>query len=283
VWDGVPETPFGDSAAQAQGPDSFAGVSASFNRVLPAVTLGQCVPPPIYKAVATIRRNSDGAVLCEDRQTILVPQVVKMVYEGDAVTLLRSPLVNPEGPPNLIEQMTDAQWNAVRAQIPAQVEAFYGDTVNVRVVDASEDPQQPYSVLKLIQGLPGNVGGEAYLDFPNANPQGEGAICVLPFRESIIAVYGVIDPWFVIPVTPGELEFWIARTGAHELGHMLGLVAPGGVLSGSGSHNPSPYTPRMMMNPGAISDSAKARLGREGTFDWRPVNKLFLEFVLPVK
>jgi hypothetical protein len=281
VWNGIPSLAFGNSAAQAQCPDIFTGVSASFSRVLPAVSLGQCVPPPVYTAVATIRRESDGAVLCEDRQRILVPQVVKMVYDTNAVTLLRSPLINPESPTNLIEQMTDVEWNAVTTQIPSQVESFYGGSVNVRVVDASANPQQPYAVLRLIQGLPGNVGGEATLDFPNTNPQDEGTIHVITFRESVVAAY-ILDPTFSIPVLSNEHGFCFARTGAHELGHMLGLVAAGGVLNGdSGSHNRPSYTARMLMNPG--SDGLTARLGREGAWGWRALNKSFLEFVLPTE
>jgi hypothetical protein len=89
TWDGIPDV-FGSSAGQATGLDVFTGLVANVSRVLPTVTLDQPVPPPLYTAVASIRRNSDGAVMCEARRRIFVPQVVKITYDADEVTMTKA-------------------------------------------------------------------------------------------------------------------------------------------------------------------------------------------------
>jgi len=147
-WNGVPVVPFGSAASQALGKDVFVGVAASTNRLLPAVTLNQPVPPPFYTAVASIRRDSDDTVVCEARKRILVPQVVRITYDSDAVTELKSGycITNNGTTICLINPMSDSEWTTQKERIRTIAQANYdATTANIRFVDESIPIFPPYS------------------------------------------------------------------------------------------------------------------------------------------
>ncbi|MCL1921428.1 MAG: hypothetical protein FWG50_10210, partial [Kiritimatiellaeota bacterium] len=98
-----------------------------------------------------------------------------------------------------------------------------------------------------------------------------------------------------LPVTQGEVGFLWGRVIAHEVGHLLGLVADNNVLGGgdSGWHNSPPLSRRQIMNAGESStfvpietriERFHDRIGRDGrTWQWRELNKSYLKFILPKK
>ncbi len=288
VWDGVPDV-FGSSAGQATGTDVFSGLSGSASRILPAVTLNEPVPPPLYTAVASIRRNSDGMVLCEARKRIFVQQVVKITYDADAITMTKAGFIinNTNGVPTyLISPMSDTEWNTQRARILTIAQAFYDATeANVRFVDANITVAQPYSFLNMEYSA--GPLGFASADFLNMNPSDSGKLC--SYIENTALNYYLANESMSIPITPREIGNLWAYIVTHECGHLFGLVAPGDVLDGSpegtegdacGWHNRFP-SGQYVMNPGGGTNDLMQMIGRTGPWYWKNNNANYLKFVIP--
>ena len=278
-WGGVPSQGFGSSAPQAEGRDSFQGVSASAARALPAVTLGQPVPPPFVTAVATVRRNSDQTVVASARRRVCIPQVVKLVYDADAVTRLMAGISSTmTNGPVLMYPMTISQWIEQKNRIKMLSQVYY-DAIqaNIRFCDDTVAVSPPYSTMRMNATETG-VLGYAPPDYLNTNPNDEGSLLAIGFVDAVI-IYFENDPDSAPPVTPAEMGNLWGHTIAHETGHMLGLVAPGQVLDGEDWHNKNPAA-RLVMNDGLVN-SMPDRFGRNGAWSWRLLNANYLKFLLP--
>jgi len=289
TWNGVPNPSlFGNSAPQASGRDSFQGVSDSAVRILPAVTAGQPVPPPFVTAVAKIVSDSDQSTVCEARKRICIPQVVKITYEADAVTMIKAGcVISTNGVPTyLISPMSDAEWDTQRARILSIAQAHYNAVgANVRFVDANVTVAQPYSFLNMEYSA-GSLGF-APGDYLNVVPNDSGTLC--GYLESTALRYYDDNPSMVIPITRAEIGNLWGHVVAHECGHLFGLVAPGDVLDGSpegtggdvnGWHNKNP-TGLYVMNPGGGTNLLMQVIGRMGPWSWKSRNARYLKFVLP--
>jgi hypothetical protein len=105
----------------------------------------------------------------------------------------------------------------------------------------------------------------------------------LEFPYNNLPVYAnVMNGTFELPVTPDQLCFHLARTGVHEACHMFGLVANNNVLGGTaGHHNPAPNGTRVMDDGETVV--YEKRFKRAGDWEWRELNKKYLEFILPKK
>jgi len=278
TWNGIPDPSLDGNASQATGPESFTGVSGSFNRILPAVTAGQCVPPPLYYAVARLKRASDQSVLCEDKKPIYVPQVVTVTYATDAISELMTPIV--DGATTVVTAFSASDIDALKASVAADVAAYYGGGVNLRF-GAFSSVSAPYGTMSFVLGDGSSPDGLAPMDFGNAVCAQTAQAFVYRHRLDCWNEH-VLDPGFAIPVAPSELNEFLGLTATHEIGHTLGLVEANAVLDGnSGGHNKSPWTARRIMNPGLTSDNVAAHLGRTGSWSFKALNQSYLEFVLP--
>lgn len=282
AWDGIPDV-FGASADPATGLDVFTGLVANVSRALPAVTLDQCVPPPLYTAVAAIRRNSDGTVICEARKRIYVPQVVKLTYDTNAVACIKAgyTILTNGSPCTFISPMTDAEWETQRERIKTIAQGLLDLTgANIRFVDANVSALIPYSVMEMKKTSQyyGEFG-ESPSDFLNQTLGDEGSM----YAETLSKI--IFDYWYLhqdmtLPVSAHEVGFLWAKVAAHESSHLLGLVAPGNILDGtSGWHNQNP-TGTYVMDQGE-SNSLEQRFGRGVDWTWRQLNEDYLKFVLP--
>jgi hypothetical protein len=284
TWNGIPPSPYEPGAAQATGPEVFTGVSGNFNRILPTVTAGQCVPPPLYYVVARLKRASDRSVWCEHERAIYVPQVVTVTYAADAISELMKPYTS--GTTTIVSAFTAADIDQLKAMIEANAAAYYGVEVNIRVGEYSSI-SAPYGIASIELGTGASPGGStpAPLDFGNADCAETSKSFVYRRRLDCGIEYVTKPSTFVIPVSPSELSHSIALTTLHEIGHQLGLVAANQVLDGtSGSHNKPPIVPRNIMNAGLdpdLGDTLDAHLGRNGSWSFRALNLNYIEFVLP--
>jgi hypothetical protein len=291
-WDGIPVAPFGSAANQAQGRDVFVGVAASANRLLPAVTLGQPVPPPFVTAVAKIVRDSDGTVVAEARKRIFVPQVIKITYDTESAVLMKSGYqITTNGVQTyLISPMSDTEWEAQKGRICAIAQIYYDAAgANVRFVDVSRSTTQPFSTLAMIYAYTDGSLGLSTGDFQNTNPSDGGTLFSLMLKNSALGYY-LEHPEFGIPITAREVGNIWANIVAHECGHMLGLVAPNDILDGTdvgteddtgGWHNKNPINMLYIMNAGSDTNFIKIATGRMGAHSWKGLNANYLNFVLP--
>jgi hypothetical protein len=288
TWNGIPSVMVDGNAALAEGPDVFTGVSASFNRILPAVTAGQCVPPPLYYAVARLRKTTSGhPVVCESVWSVYVPQVVQIEYDIAAMNILKLPeVVNGV---TVWGGLSDAKLEVLKINIIKEVNYLYGSAVNLRMVPDSS-VCSPYSHVTFSPLDNTDNGNADHTDFGNEDPSKTARIYVKRHTKSLVLEFKATGGAFVTPVTQSEMTSYLALTTAHEIGHLLGLVADNKVLNGypiaNGGklwhHNKVPWTARKIMNPGGLSASTDDMLGRTGTWAFKRLNQAYLEFVLPV-
>jgi len=275
-WNGIPHPQVDGNASQAVGLDEFIGVSGNFKRILPAVTAGQPVPPPLYYAVARLRKVADHSILLEDERAIYVPQVVTVSYDSNAIDELKEPFLS--GTTVVVSAFSDLQVDQMKAALEEAVVSYYGNHVNIRFGDLS--PSGPYSTLLVHKGTGADPYGSAPLDFGNSNPSQEARIYVYRRKLDAAIEYEFNPSTFTIPVTSVEITTSMGITSTHEIGHILGLVAENAVLDGSsGSHNKPPHTPRQIMNPGG--GDLENHLGRNGAWSFKALNHNYLKFVLP--
>ncbi|NLN00917.1 MAG: hypothetical protein GX174_03295, partial [Lentisphaerae bacterium] len=283
TWDGVPELGFGASASQAYGRDSFQGEPASATRIFPASALGQPVPPPFVTAVAKIMRNSGQTVVYEARKRVCIPQIVKFLYDADAVSLIKAGAYGtPDGvPTTIIQPVSDAEWEAMRTSIPAGVQTVINSTkANIRYVSDSSTVLPPYKTVQIVSQTSGVFGVTYDFSFMNASANGEAFVHINVFYDNFPVYSNVVSGTFALPVTPNEVRLHCIRTAVHECGHMFGLVANNDVLGGDLlDHNPVPNGRRLMDDGETVP--YEIRFGRAGPWSWRSLNAAYLEFVLP--
>jgi hypothetical protein len=274
---------YGSSAPQADGRDSFQGVASSAARKFPTVTAGQPVPPPFVTAVARIVRDSDGATMCEARKRVCIPQVVKMVYDADAVATVKAGFIGDNGI-TVVSPMTDAEWNVQKGRIKTIAQNLLDMTgANVRFVDDGDSPVMPYSTLHMKNDNRFPFG-ETDGDSMNSDPSGEAFLHARALRKALEnRIVNTAMPLPSFPVTQEEVGTLWGKVAAHESAHMLGLVEPGNVLNGSTEwHNPG--TAGVQIMDKGENNTLEQRFQREGASDpwtWCPLNAEFLRFVLP--
>ncbi len=291
-WNGIPSKGFGGSAPTTVGRDVFKGVSSCAARVFPEISQGEPVPPPFVTAVAKIVRDSDNYVLCEARKRICIPQVVKMEYDQASINAMIAGFIGDNGV-EIIQPIPAGEWPERRAQIASQAQAYYAtEGVNVRFVDSTVPVLQPYSVLKMDGVKMSNALGKAPLDLMNVDPSQTGTLFYLGFKHNMataIRDYKKENGSEPDAVTATDNVALWAHVAAHEVGHMLGLVARGNLLNGyRGSHNkpnpePKPRYSFNLMDPGDVKESTVYRkMGRDGiVWSFRELNSEYLRFILP--
>ena len=277
TWNGIPSVPFGQTVSISTGRDVFQGLSENVNIKFPAVTAGKPVPPPFYTAVARIRQGN--TTLCETRKRIFVPQVVKMVYEADAVTQLCSNVVSGTSVV-LFNEMNTSQWLEQKGRIKTIAQGYFdGINANVRFCDDTDTvvPLHPYSEMRMVAEM-ANIYGMATTDFLNTNPSDQGTLFSAGFHQALYNHFREY-PYSGPPITHAEMGFLWGNVVSHETGHLLGLVWSGGVLDGdTGNHNKNPSSLRIM-NDG-LEDSLLDNVGRHGSWYWRLRNAQYLQFIL---
>lgn len=275
-WEGVA----GASQEQAEGPESFTGVSDSFYRILPEVVGGQCVPPPLYKIAARLRKYSDDSIVCEDLKTIYVKQVVKVDFSS-ASALMQQGLYRSDGV-TLMDPTDNPKFGIIKDEMLIQMAQYYGGHVNIEFGEFP-DVLAPYSTLYFEIGNDGGDWGETDdVDFGNADPGNSAYVYVLAIRQRISYDFSYYEN-YATPVALSEQVTAYARTASHEVGHLLGLTKVGGVLDGidiNGDHNKSPHSKLDIMDPGS-SHSLLSKIGRNGPWSFRAVNQGYLEWILP--
>jgi len=115
--------------------------------------------------------------------------------------------------------------------------------------------------------------------FPNADPAGVAQVFIGGMQGSLFNGFIAMDEELIdtiFPVDHNAMMKLIARTAAHEIGHLLGLVDT--MLSGDNRHNSKPLTRGEMMNRG---DFGRLQWILTDTPVWRPINASYLQFLLP--
>jgi len=290
TWNGIPSVPFGQSALISTGRDVFTGADGNtVNIRFPAVTAGQPVPPPFYTAVAMIK-GSNNNVITETRKRIFVPQVVKMVYEADAVSLMKQGRFNTAGTTNIIQKISDPEWEEMRTSIPAGAQEFI-DLIgaNIRFVCDSTAVSPPYKTIRIVNRIV--IGNRHYsalgitrdFSFMNESMIGTGYVGMGQLYDIFPRYSNVDNGTFALPVKPHEIRSHCIRTTLHECGHMFGLVADNNVLGGdNGKHNLNPSGGIHIMDDGtAVTYERRFRRPGHEEWRWRELNEEYLKFILP--
>jgi hypothetical protein len=294
-WDGIPHLGHGGSnQPEALGTHSFSGLSTteSANRVLPSVTVGRPVPPPICTAVATVYLRSTGLAVCSARKHILIPQVVLLVYEPGAVSLLQSRLTATDGT-LLYDTITDVQWTNMRSQIRTQLETFYeGAKANIRVVDDPDHLALPYTTVRLVNG--GDYYGRTWgwgggCDFHSLRPNADLAedmarVFVWNCRKIIQSTYASGTALPPLPLAPRNLAWSLAVTACHELGHSLGLVYNNTILGGlpyPACHDTGSVPAGCFWHLHYSGMPVETHLEPTADLQWRDLHAEYLKFILP--
>ena len=305
TWNGRSEPPGGEGADAATGPDVFYGVGNNhFHRKLPAVNVGQPVPPPLYHLRARIRRP-DGSVFSYTDQAVHVPQVVLLDIDPNALTALSVPLYEEgvEVVQAIPEALLDVYLDIIHDGLWAH---GWWSAINVRFANPSVLVNGDYSTITLSTFHPSEPttwGIAEHTDFANLYIADNAIVYAHTIRDTFRQRYidsltedpdnpgGYQAPPIDVPFKYTEQEFAFERVIAHELGHLLGLVAQEPVLGGTVSgHNPgSGFKYKQIMNDWMYmlpdmtitNDSLEARIGREGVWSWRELNRRYLEFILP--
>ena len=89
TWDGIAQA----SLPLADHPDVFNGPRGSMHRAMPAVEVGQPVPPPFYTIRTRFWNDEKTAILAEENTIVFVPQVVKINYLPNVASLLATPMI----------------------------------------------------------------------------------------------------------------------------------------------------------------------------------------------
>ena len=90
------------------------------------------------------------------------------------------------------------------------------------------------------------------------------------------------NPYSYVPITPDDMFSYMANSGAHEIGHNLGLVSHEYFFTFDMSwddHNPeddSQYIMNHASNALSITSFDNPKI-------WRYINHLYLKFILPTK
>jgi hypothetical protein len=289
VWDGIVT----EDAALVESPDVFTGPRGSFNRALPEVISEEPVPPPYYTIFFRLRENNhdESEILNEASTRIYVPQIVNLVpFSG--MNVFQQPVITEDTNSNdqvvLYQGCTEEEADAALALLPAMVQAFFPDDVNIRIVMKDKVQGRHKGVLIIGETSRGSRRGESVgINKRNAKPSGTMNIFIANFGESLQENFkgmlaGNKDP-IPVPMTPEQFAQYIAATIAHEIGHNVGLVDPDyleAIEVGDQKHHNLLKTRVNMMDMGGLRFVGH-RLNPHPTGYWLPNNLRYLRFILP--
>lgn len=315
LWNGIPGVTRGTAAPAGYGPETFSGLSTagSVNRYLSKVDLDKCVPPPIYYDRTTLL---EGEIVLEKDHVIFVPAVVQLIWAQDALNLLTQGVVSP-GPPitTIVNPIPVANIAAFEIMVRDDVQAHF-DSANANIRITMIQPVEPFMIATIttVDSFVTAFGQASVVDWLNKTHHHDtdsATIHVNNAQTKCLISWGAGGSFmFPIPVTSSEFGYSLTKTTTHEVGHLLGLTKGNQYLQGlpygygsppypfdglQDDHNPPyavPYWRRNIMDGGG--DDWKStlvpvpemytmndRLGRNGPWTWRSVNKDYLKFILP--
>jgi hypothetical protein len=286
-WDGIAQA----ALPLAEHADTFTGPNGSFHRAMPAVVLGEPVPPPFIRLCVRHWNTERDTILAEETQRVFVPQVVNLIQFGGSAALAEPVYTHAAGndPPVLLYTgCEEYEAEAMLHRLPAMATAFFPTDVNLRIV-MGEDVSGRIKSMTIVSATSrgSRRGDSSGFRKRNSSPTGEMAIYVESFQRSLqkkydymLAGYNDIIP---IPMTPEQFAQYIAPTVAHEIGHSLGLVdldwLPATPPGEQRNHNALQTWIKMMDMGGLFY--VKHRLNPHPTAYWLPDNLRYLRFVLP--
>ena len=287
AWDGRAQV----GLPLADHPDIFNGPRGNFHRAMPAITSQEPVPPPFYTVCVRLWNSEKTEVLYEYNETVFIPQVVKVYWHPRIEAILQRPIsARSKGVDVILYQGCDSSsaGNAASA-LAAKIGAFFPDTVNIRlmhttIIDAG------YKKIMLVDGMdrPDGRKGEAAGPWNARNASSEGVSFL--FVENLLADVQRAYGWSLrgAGTFPKELSVdnivgYFSATGAHEVGHSLGLVDGDFLNAGADAvkrHN-GIYNPRKLMNQGGLF-FMENKLNPQPMIHWMDDNRRYLEFILPL-
>jgi len=309
-WDGIAT----ESAALADSPDIFTHGTEPFHRALPQVISGEPLPPPYYTVFVRVREaDSDTAPIvpgCEADKTIHVPQVLKVEMSQAAYLNFCKPVIYPfsdwpkvVADPNNIHNpifpydpvMYSGAIGMSKTEVEDMIFGYVGDLIpdNVNVRVTKKNPKGRFKTIKYVLQSEDPKPVEALghtrdFSWRNENPAGTAYVYVEKLRmspcyEELYALNRDIKfrySLFTIPFDHTNLAKACATCGTHEFIHTLGLVDKR--MYGWDNHNDKSfgYDESWIMN---VYQKSNHMYGMY-FYKWksyRPINILYLEFILP--
>jgi hypothetical protein len=280
-WDGRAQV----GLDPADHPDVFTGGTNSFHRAMPAVESGEPVPPPFHTLRVRLWNEVQDTVIAEEYRRFYVPQVVRITWDADALASFEEPLYTQgTAAPVLLFACDSGTAQQCVTNLPGSIEAKFRPSANLRVT--TQGVLGRHKLLRIVRGTSDSPNGLSFSGenvFRNADPSGLCKVYVRGLRSSVINSYTAMmldaayDARFGVPLGCNDMSVLIAYSSVHEVGHELGLVHA--TLGGSESrHNQEPHGKYHVMNPG---DVGKVGWRLEDCLEWKPLNRSYLDFVLP--
>ena len=309
MWDGMAT----EGAALAESPDVFTDSVTPFHRALPQVISGEPVPPPYYTIFFRYRAaDSDSAeILDESNVKLYVPQVVKVEMTDAAYEKFCKKVIYPE-----------SDWpNEIGSTNPIYTGSalFYGGCTNMTMIQVVDSVVEkcpvsfPFgvnirftrndvigrckqvkivTVQDILRDIVNALGftPQEHCSWPNSNPYGTcyvyaDKIRINPCIQKMLTEGGIYttDSYnpALFPFSSDDLAAAFASVTVHETGHMLGLVSP--VLYGDGNwHNRENSYSSVSWIMSKEGSPYMELFGKSGTWAWKPRNRDYLRFILPL-
>ena len=289
TWDGIAQA----SLPLADHPDVFNGPRGSMHRAMPAVEVGQPVPPPFYTIRTRFWNDEKTAILAEENTIVFVPQVVKINYLPNVASLLATPMIVTNKSDGIITVYAGTESNDAAEQIlldmPQYLYAFMPDEVNIRFVNPEQSVSGSYTSLYLTQeASPTDEAFGVCLSFDprNSSPSGLAVVYVRDLYKSMRDFYRykqVSSDSFTVPLSVANFSCLLAEVSVHEVAHSLGLV-DAEVLNAISKEDPHNLggTGQNMMDIFGLKRMSDV-MSPSKTRYWRRVNRFYMEFCLPKK
>ncbi|MCL1856412.1 MAG: hypothetical protein FWF84_02045 [Kiritimatiellaeota bacterium] len=265
---------------------------AVFNRILPASS--DIIPPPFFDVAAQVKSN--GVIAAAVTNRVWVPQVVKVAYSNDVIPLLTEPIVYTNSTSPLVTTniyagcLYEEAVEFLANGLPAAIQERFGAGVNIRFVGHNTPADGAHTIEVNANSSP-NYGEVKPTPKPrNATQPAHAFLFPQAFRDELIDEYkdsvttnnpaGYINLWDVLnspAVTFGQFKKAVAENGAHETGHMLGLVNKN-FLSGDDLWHYTSSTPQYLMNTGEFTSTVWRFLWARG---FNTLDADYLIFTLP--
>ena len=286
-WDGIAQA----ALPLAEHADTFTGPNGSFHRAMPAVVLGEPVPPPFIRLCVRHWNTERDTILAEEMRRVFVPQVVNLIQFGGAAAFAAPVYTRAAGndtPVLLYAGCEEQEAEATLGGLPAMAAAFFPSDVNLRIVMGDDVSGRIKSMTIVSATSRGSRRGDSSgFRKRNSSPTGEMAIYVESFHETLRNNYR----WMIsnnsdtipIPMTPEQFAQYIAPTVAHEIGHSLGLVDPDwlpAILDGRQRRHNLAYSRTKIMDPGGLF-YVTHRLNPHPTAYWMSDNLRYMRFIIP--
>ena len=282
----------------------------SFNGYFQGTTVGEPVPAGRpYDIVARIT-DTNGNVVASVVKKIYVTQVIKVDYEDGAMQHLMNKLTYTNDQ-NVVTNLYNgcdfsSAFSLLQVQLPKMIEKKFPGNANIRVVGRDATVQQAGHVLKIVSSSNTNDQRLGYAALnernsdPNLNPASDPATTFAAHIRRFIhnqydAYMNETDPeelakyeyvWARIPspIQLGDLAKLYANLGAHESGHMVGLVSRDYLGGKYDDHNPA-NQPWLIMNyePWLVCllEGFRQENGKEFEMEFNDLNTCYLNWFFP--